>query len=190
MADGKISARNEAMANARKWIDTTGGPHVLLAEELLSHWRGVEGAFDHRDPHDLSDYARACRVTSWLGTITCGTAIALVLSGDAGPIAWIPNASGRGGVLVQWIGVDDEQRIDIVLQSEELASLLASPDVETVDFDVGATGRMRLFDSADSGNDMIGDSQELRLSPGRYRMRAAYYESPELMIVVRDISPP
>jgi hypothetical protein len=24
------------MANARRWIDTTGGPHVLLAEELLS----------------------------------------------------------------------------------------------------------------------------------------------------------
>jgi hypothetical protein len=176
------------MTNARRWIDTTGGPHVLLAEELLSHWRGIEGAFDHRDPHDLSDYARACRVTSWLGTITCGTGIAVVLSGDAGPIAWMPNAAGHSGFLVQWIGVDDEQQIESALQSEELASLLVSPDAETIEFHVGAPGRMRLFDSAESGDDMKGDSLELHLSPGCYRMRAAYYASPELMIVVRDIS--
>jgi hypothetical protein len=49
---------------------------------------------------------------------------------------------------------------------------------------------MRLFDSADSGDDMKGDSLELYLSPGRYWMRAAYYASPGLMLVVRDISPP
>jgi Immunity protein 21 len=178
------------MATASRWIDTTGGPHVLLAEELLRHWRGIEGTFDPYDPRDLSDYARACRVTSWLGTIPCGTGMALVLSGDTGPIAWMPNAAGHGGFLVQWIGVDDEQQIEPALQSEALARLLGSPEAETIEFHVGATGRMRLFDSADHGANMTGDSLALYLSPGCYRMRAAYLALPELMIVVRDISPP
>jgi hypothetical protein len=111
-----------------------------------------------------------------------------VLSGDVGPIAWMPNAAGHGGFLVQWLGVDDEQQIESALQSEELARLLGSPDAETVEFHVGATGRMRLFDSADRGDDMSGDSLDLYLLPGRYRMRAAYYALPGLMIVVRDIS--
>lgn len=174
------------MANGHRWIDTNGGPHLLLAEEQLGDWRGVEG---YRDRADLSDYARACRITSWIGTITCGTGVALVLSGDVGPIAWIPNAAGHGGFLVQWIGVDDEQQIETALRSEELAKLLLSPEAETVEFDAGTTGMMRLFDSTDPGDNMRGDSQVLSLRPGRYRMRAVYHESQEIMIVVREISP-
>jgi hypothetical protein len=37
------------------WIDTTGGPQLILAEELLPHWRGIDGWKDHRDPSDKSD---------------------------------------------------------------------------------------------------------------------------------------
>jgi Immunity protein 21 len=93
------------------WISTTGGPHLLLPEELLPYWRGIDGWNDHRDPSDKSDYARACRVNSWLGLIPCHTGQALVLSGDVGMIAWIPNAHQEGGMLVQWIAVDDEANI-------------------------------------------------------------------------------
>jgi hypothetical protein len=34
-----------------RWIDTLGGPHLLLAQELLSSWGGDDGC---GDPADLS----------------------------------------------------------------------------------------------------------------------------------------
>jgi hypothetical protein len=71
------------MSRAHRWIETYGGPHLLLAEELRFCWRGIEGWDDHNDPKDLSDYARACRVKTWLGTLPCNGGTALVLSGDA-----------------------------------------------------------------------------------------------------------
>ncbi|RZN32631.1 hypothetical protein CWO90_12950 [Bradyrhizobium sp. Leo121] len=65
----------------RTWTATTGGPHLLIADEQLRYWRGIEGWRDHRDPADQSDYARACRVTTWLGLIACHHGSAVVLSG-------------------------------------------------------------------------------------------------------------
>src|SRR6516162_4661750 len=56
-----LCARDEPY-RAHRWIETYGGPHLLLAEELHCCWRGIEGWHDHNDPKDLSDYARACRL--------------------------------------------------------------------------------------------------------------------------------
>ena len=170
---------------------------MLLAEELLHHWRGVEGWFDHTDPRDKSDYARACRVNGWLGTISCHNGTAVVFSGDVGMIAWMPNPIDDSGFLVQWLGIDDEESIEPALRSEAVASLLGSPDAETLEFETGPSGKMRLFDSAYMGDDVFGsqlrpkliDSELLRLKPGRHLMRANYFKSETIMMVVREISP-
>jgi Immunity protein 21 len=176
------------MGRAYRWIATTGGPHVLIAEEVVRHWRGIEGWYDHRDPNDQSDYARACRVTGWLGSIRCGQGTALVLSGDSGDIAWFPNDRDDGGHLVQWIGVDDESLIPPLLRSAKLASRLAAPTSEQIAFDSGLTGTMRLFDAGRQGADTEGGHQIIALPPGRYQMRANYFQANSLAIVVREIS--
>jgi hypothetical protein len=142
------------MTHAHKWIETNGGPHLLLAEELLNRWRGTEGWHDDKDPADQSDYARACRVASgWLGSIPCSDGTAVVFGGDVGPIAWMPNLVHDGGFLVQWLGIDDEQRIEPILRSEQLMQLLRAPE-EVVEFHTGESGTMRLFDSAEPGDDL------------------------------------
>lgn len=158
------------MTQNHRWIETAGGPHLLVAEELLPYWRGTEGWHDHTNPKDQSDYARACKINSWLGTISCHDGTAVVLSGEAGPIAWMPAADNESGRLVQWIGVDDEKQIDIALGSEELKRLLGDPDVENIEFQTGHSGVMRLFDSVYSGLELRGDSQLLALRRGGYRI--------------------
>lgn len=176
------------MPELYKWIETTGGPHLLLPEELLDRWRGIDGWHDHSHPSDKSDYARACRVQGRLGVIRCHTGKALVLSGEVGPVAWIADADQCGGILVQWLGVDDEASIGKVLGGQEIANALASPSVDEVGFPTGPSGALRLFDSSESGNNLQSESELLRLLPGTYRVRAAHFESNSLMIVVRKIS--
>ena len=176
------------MSKIHKWVDTSGGPHVLLSEELLDFWRGIEGCRDPNDPSDTSDYARACRVKTWLGVISCHTGEALVLCGDVGPVAWIADVHNGGGFLVQWIGVDDEASIRAVLSGAEIANVLADPRAEEVEFSTGASGVLRLFDSAEFGSKLRGDCETLRLVPGSYRVRAGYYKSNSLMIVVRQMT--
>jgi hypothetical protein len=161
---------------------------VLLPEELLHFWRGIEGWRNPNDPSDTSDYARACRVRTWLGVVSCHTGKALILSGAVGPVGWIADAGNGGGFLVQWIGVDDEASIGGVLRGAEVANVLKDTSAEEVEFPTGASGVLRLFDSAEFGNELRGDCETLRLVPGSYRVRAGYFESPSLMIVVRQIT--
>jgi immunity protein 21 of polymorphic toxin system len=179
----------EAMSTKYNWIATTGGPHLLLPEELLPYWHGTDGWHDHRDPSDRSDYARACRVNGWLGVIPCHTGHALVLSGDDGDIAWVPGIHQSSGLLLQWIAARDEDHIAETLDEPQLASILDHSAAEQVDFSTSPLGLLRLFDSSERGDMIQGASETIRLSPGRYRIHAGLLKTPTLQIVVRRFLP-
>jgi Immunity protein 21 len=193
-AKRRNTAITRRMIRTHNWIATSGGPHLLIADEQLSHWQGIERWRDHRDPADLSDYARACRVSTWLGSIACHQGRAVVFSGDAGNMAWYSNGQGDGGSLVQWLGVDDERLIEPALHTPQLRDLLESSDAERLEFETGASGAMWLMDASDRGCDLRDNHQVLALRPGSYLARAACYRSDGLSIVVREIcrisSPP
>ncbi len=169
----------------RTWITTTGGPHLLIADEQLPFWQGIERWRDQRDQTDQSDYARACRITTWLGLIPCHQGNAVVLSGDGGDIAWFSDGQGDRGFLVQWLGVDDERLIEPALHTTELRDQLESPNAERLEFETGASGAMWLIDASDRG--LRSNREALTLRPGNYLARAAYYRSTVLAIVVREI---
>lgn len=175
------------MTRKHNWIATTGGPHLLIADEQLSHWRGIDRWSDHGDPDDQSDYARACGVTTWLGSIAFHNGSALVLSGDAGDIAWYDNGQGDGGSLVQWLGVDDERLIEPALHTPQLRDSLESPSAERLEFETGHSGAMWLIDASERGSGLRNNHQALALRPARYLVKAAYYGSCGLSIVVREI---
>ena len=176
------------MSNKYRWIETLGGPHLLLVEELLPFWRGNEGWNKHNNASDTSDYARACRVKTWLGLIACDGGMALVLSGDVGAIAWLPSRDCCGGFLVQWIGVNKENDIEPALKSREMKDILSNPNVEKVKFSTGHSGLIRLIDSVFPGNQLSAGNEVLELQPGEYSIRAGYFESKSLRMVVRQLS--
>jgi len=173
------------MRAGSNWVDTYGGPHLLLAEELLPYWHGAKDWRNHLDPLDDSDYARACRITGWLGVVPCGPSTALVLSGDVGRIAWFADAH-RGGHLVQCIAANDEKDIETAIRSGEIANLLRS-STEVAEFSTGISGNMWLFDSALPGSDLESNCEVLELEPGRYRVLAEGLESKSFTVIIRHI---
>lgn len=190
MGDGVGASRGQSasigrMKRNRIWIATTGGPHLLIAAEQLRHWRGIQQETD--DPSGQSDYSRTCRATTWLGSIACNEGHAVVLSGDAGDIAWYPSGRGDEGFLVQWLGVDDERLIESALRAPELRHLLESSNAERLEFETGVSGAMWLIDASDRGSDLQSEHQVLALQQGNYLARAAHYQSAGLSIVVREI---
>ena len=175
------------MSNPYDWIETGGGPHLLVPEELLPMWRGIEGWSEHGDPNDRSDYARACRVTNWIDTIRCGDGSATVLAGDVGPIAWIATDGVDGGYFVQWLGIDDEADILPALSSRRLQDALADETLEHAVLQTGASGMLRLIDSADVGTDLVQPNRSINLKPGSYDIHAGYIETETLMMIVRKL---
>jgi hypothetical protein len=171
----------------RKWVDTTGGPLLLLPEELLPSWRGIEGWFDHTDIRDTSDYARACRVEAWLGRIACGKGKGMVLAGDPGMVTWFPNGNRDGGLLVQWLWAPDEEAIVSAIGSREVADLLAGSAEEEVSFSTGPSGRLMVFDSSCSGDCLENDSLAIELAPGAYQARAFVFKTKPVAVVIRAI---
>lgn len=177
------------MSHRVRWIDSGGGPLILLAEELLSSWRGIEGWRDHRDALDHSNYARACRAAeNWLGLIGCGGGKALILGGEPGQVAWLPNIGRAGGALVQWVYADNENDLLTNAVGPVVRNALNAPSIEKAELLTGPSGVMRLFDSAQSGDDIHGASQMLALEPGQYLVRAAYVKAARFAMVVREIA--
>lgn len=161
---------------------------MCIPAEMLGHWRGIEGCRDISDQTDLSDYARACRVKTWLGSIAGRDGAVIVLSGDVGDIAWHPGERSESGFLVQWIGIDDEQLIEPALRSQEMQNLLEGSLGERLEFDTGPSGAMWLINASDRGDRLQGEFSVLALRPGRYRALAGYYADEGMMMVVRQIS--
>lgn len=174
-----------AMSEMLKWIDTTGGPHVLIPQELVFSWKGVTGWFDNADPLDQSDYARACRVSSWLGMVSCGAGDAVVLSGDVGAMAWLSEIQS----LVLWIASDGENYILEAARNGKLFNVLSGSDIEELTFSTGRSGAMHLFDSSHSADAPIKEREVLLLSRGRYTIRSGYFKDEHSILVVHRILP-
>lgn len=172
---------------AVRWIDTTGGPHILMAAEGLAAWTGVEN-WDGDRPDDPSDYGRACRNgASWLGLTSSAHGDVVVLGGDVGPIAWFPT-SDTSGAFVQWIGCEGDDAVLAMLAQRELGRAEQVGDAESILIKTGVSGRMVLIDASAHGQEVGPDDvEQVRLRPGRYRLEAYYVETATCMAVVREV---
>jgi hypothetical protein len=118
--------------------------------------------------------------------IPCGAGVALVLSGDVGPVAWFPRTPEQGH-LVQWIAADSEESIEAAIRDLHTGSLSPSSDGEEVEVATGPSGRMLLFNAASAGDDHKGEAKVLYLVPGRYSVRAWCLRSARLTLVIRQV---
>ncbi|MFJ8210556.1 Imm21 family immunity protein [Streptomyces sp. NPDC096033] len=71
-----------------RWLETEGGPFVVVPHTWLPHWSGRAGAYD-----------RACAVMDFVGVLALpGGAETLVLGDEPLPTAYLPEHQ----VLVRW----------------------------------------------------------------------------------------
>lgn len=144
------------------WIESNGGPLLLLRRSLLESWEGVEGPVS-----SSTDYDRAC-ATPDLTTIPVGDGVALVLGDEPLPTRVYDHPSGV--LLVRWRYAPTDAAVDAVVARPLTDLAWSALGVLEVDEEP-----LLLFDSAFPGADPGGSSGWLWLSRGAYGIEVAEY---------------
>ncbi|WP_338899499.1 Imm21 family immunity protein [Streptomyces sp. TG1A-60] len=149
---------NAVVADAVRWVGSSGGPLIAIPEAVLPFWAGADG------DETSSDHDRACGVDGHLGLLPVGDSRALVLGPEGAPTAYLPEhgtfvrryAAGRETELL----VDVPAALDAAVWGPETRWRVPGPVV--------------LFDAARPGG-AFRDTDHVRveLDPGRYGVRAA-----------------
>ena len=141
------------------FIETEGGPFILLPMELKKSWNGT-GDEDEDIP---SDYDKAEKFVTTIGVLAVGEGQALVLGNAEVTAFW---SLEDGGVFIQRVMGDEDA--DVIAVVEQALSETRGWKKTRLSFDPGA-GKLALFDSAYSYEDADEDERlKIALAPGRY----------------------
>ncbi len=171
------------------WVNTTGGPHLVIPERYASAWEGgvapangrvVEAAFRCNPEGPATDYDRACDVRGWLGVIPVGRGQALVLSGDntqATYYRW-----GRGHFLLRWLYAESETKL-----LDHFHDVQARLPVEEAAGFWHPGGMVYLMDSTDLPGRWLVEHTDFQLPRGRYRVLTSHSETEETYIIIHRL---
>jgi len=149
-----------------KWIRSAGGPLICVEDALASSWHGTDLIAKSDIAHSETDYARACHVRDYLGTVEILGGSALIL-GDMPLETTVWRTSFGDTFIVRLFYMDpgtDVTRLLGLIDEEALSA----PD-ESIIFRI-KTGSMVLFDSAISGADEKKEAISFGVSTGTYRI--------------------
>lgn len=172
-----------------QWLESNGGPLLLVPGEHLASWGGIDPPRDGRSiearfrallGEPASDYDRACDVEGYLGLLDIGAGQGLVLAGDPCGAAWLSSSKPAGGdgrgltghMLVRWEYGESEASV--------IATLEHVPESIWRDDNLVLTvGRepLYLLDAAYNLGDLQGDDHlTIHLPEGMYSVVTAEYE--------------
>ena len=168
-----------------KWIDSAGGPLILISDKSLKLWSGIlkrssyldskiEDADDFLDA-DEADYGKACLVEGYLGIVDVGSDTALVL-GDQPFLTTIFHSVDNKVVIARWYYGDDEQTVDNYLKTIDLNSIINWEFALTLKV---TSDRQYLFDSACSSSMLDKGYTEIlivNIKEGDYKIWTSIYE--------------
>jgi hypothetical protein len=155
------------MASCLKWVNSNGGPLILLGEDLLLEWSGT----DLKDEEE-TDYDRICEVREYAEKIQVGHGWGIAFGDEPMSTAWMPFEDDRGGDFVRWgYGPSEE----IVARHLQRISEDIFPATEL--YYRATCERCILFDSAYSGADFEkGEFEEIQLKAGQYAIQMVEYK--------------
>ena len=160
------------------WIESAGGPLVIVPERSLGAWHGADGP-DVTETH----YESACAVADYVGLVRLDGAQAVVLGDEPLRTAWRPGASG--GLLVRWIAAPSEADVERALAT--LPDIL--PWEQVLDFDHPG-GTLVLFDAAVPGAELPDDHLRLDLPAGRWTLGlSAYHPDDDVALLLHRLAP-
>jgi hypothetical protein len=162
------------------WIESAGGPLLLLSEKNLGNWGGVfalvsgpAAAASYSPGGNPTDYDRACSVEGLIGLITIGAEEGVVFGGEPLQTAWLPRHAARGGMIVRWVfGESENEFLDWTDKIPE--------EVFHLDGPCRFKGpRLFLFDAGLAGHNVKTRPDEyllIELEPGAYDIKTAVYQ--------------
>ena len=155
------------------WLESNGGPLVVLEDRLLGSWTGI-GEGDGRRGSG-TDYDRACAVTDWIGVVESGEGVALVLAGEPTPTRVL---NARETLLIRWIhGPEgwDPGDPDLLLDQDWRRSA-----VWAVESPIQV-----MQDAAFAGLDEDTEKARMQVAPGQYEVLTAEYRpDPQVWMVL------
>lgn len=160
-----------------EWLDSGGGPFVIIPTGSLPKWGGLRAA------GAPNDFDRACDIPDYLGTIPFDAAHALVLGDDPFPTTFVGAPAFGGGYVIRMLWGDDLDEASRAVH--KIGS--SAWTTESVVFDAGA-GTLVLFDAAHAGTE-APQHVHVALGPGRYSVASADWESEEMCLLVHRLVP-
>ena len=162
------------------WVESNGGPLLLVPERYLRDWLGADGPTSGG-----TDYERACAADDYAAPIEVGRGQGIVLGDEPLPTSW--RAGDRGGLLVRWIAAPSEDAI-----TSALATLPEGlPWESVVDVYIEEDyGPLVLFDAAVPGAELPAEHLRFTLPAGRYAFElSAYHPSDDTALLLHRLRP-
>lgn len=143
------------MIDNASWIESTGGPFVMVPCSKVRLWRGVQS----------DDYAAACTVEAYVGMVERAWGQVLILNDE--PLRTAITSTESGLAIVRWMYAPSAY--DLL---EAVKSFVADPEqaVERSSFTFLDEPYL-IFDSSSTG----GDAQSLTLVPPAHARGLATY---------------
>lgn len=151
------------------WIESAGGPLLILEERLLHYWHGCFSTLEDA----LTDYERACSVDDYIGAIAVASGQGIVLGDEPFSTARWPSPDLDHSLLVRWVFAENEAAITQALEN--------LPDKAWQRTDVEfwvSNDKLILFDAACSGND-IDERLVIEIPEGWYAAETMHYQPNE-----------
>jgi hypothetical protein len=167
-----------------KWIDSEGGPLILISDKTVGLWSGIlkrsaylanieDDADDFLDPEE-ADYGKACLFKDYLGLLNINNEDVLILGGE--PMLTTFLISSGKPVLARWYYGEDEVFVDETLLNIDLNSIDNWKFSLTINL---TSDKQLLFDSAYSEsmlNKQQQDYLQINIKSGEYKVSTSVYE--------------
>jgi hypothetical protein len=154
------------------FIETEGGPFILLPMELKKSWSGT----GDEDEGIASDYEKTKQFQTGVGVLAVNGGQALILGSPEVTAFW---ALDDGGLFIQRVFGDEDAAVIAVVEKA-----LTEKDWKKtpVTFDAGK-GKLALFDSAYSYEDADEDERlKVALAPGKYAVETRVAKAKDIEV--------
>jgi hypothetical protein len=166
-----------------KFIDSGGGPLIMLERDLLPCWGGIFNIGGVANPHRNrvpfeapADYDRACEIRSWIAPLHVSNRAGVLFWGDDPYLALVRQGDATFFAVRPYYEIEDLQ--------DHIEFAKENPNCFTKDFEASIScSQVIVFDSASPGWDIRGGRLEIDVSPGLYEVSSYWQKIPDAELV-------
>lgn len=152
------------------WIESSGGPLILIERELVSSWGGDNIS---ENKYFASDYDRACSVDDYAAKISIASGSAVIIADEPCRTAIIQRSETEC-IVVRWKwALCEADIIEAVSKAEDQA--FPNAEYFTIEFN---SGKFIIFDAVLKGDEVM-ERLEGNLTPGIYKFFTRIVSSDE-----------
>lgn len=156
----------------KRWINSTGGPLILIDEVILPKWKGSSGTESNNLGFE-TDYESACEVNDYIGSIYVDNSKVLVFGDEPMTSTWFQISKSEGFIVrIEYANSEDE--VETFLRKIPPNQEWQNTGVEII----FQTGNLVLMDSSNS-YEQLEEKLLIKTEPGKYNIQTQFYKPTE-----------